>query len=88
MYPGAKVRVITREVRYYAKTRRHSTPLFRELTRRARLRDFARSRVKIISARQFKGAHERHVKAAPPFTCVRACSRAISRVSMVNTFEV
>ena len=69
---------------------RHSTPLFRELTRRARgyvrRRNFARSRVKIISARQFKGMHERRVKAAPPFTSVRACSRAISRVSMVNTF--
>ena len=32
--PGAKVRVITREARY-------STPLFRELTRRARLREEA-----------------------------------------------
>ena len=93
MYPGAKVRVITREARYYAKTRAFASfyAIFRELTRRARLRDFARSRVKIISARQFKGAHERCVKAAPlsrAFVRVHARSRAISRVSMVNTFEV
>ena len=66
---------------------RHSTPLFRELTWRARLRDFARSRVKLISARQFKGAHERCVKAAPPFTRVRACSRAISRVSTLSAYK-
>ena len=95
--PGEKVRVITREARYYAKTRafasfyahaRHYFASSRGARGYVRRRNFARSRVKIISARQFKGAHERCVKAAPPFTRVRACSRAISRVSMVNTFEV
>ena len=40
-HPGAKVRVITREARYYAKTRAFASfyALFRELTRRARLRE-------------------------------------------------
>ena len=36
----------------------------------------------------FHYVNERCAKAARPFTRVRACSRAISRVSMVNTFEV
>ena len=94
MYLGEKVRVITREARYYAKNSRvrvilrHYFASSRGAHGYVRRRNFARSRVKIISARQFKGAHERCVKAAPPFTRVRACSRAISRVSMVNTFEV
>ena len=48
-------------------------------------RDFAQSHVKIINARQFKGAYERCVKAALEDP---AHSRAISRLSMVNTFEV
>ena len=90
-YPGAKVRVITREVRYYSRVRiilRHYFASSRCVRGYMRMRNFARSRVKIISARQFKGAHERCVKATPPFTRVRACSRAISCVSMVNTFEV
>ena len=88
-HPGAKVRVITREARYTHS--RHSMPYFassRSARGYVRRRNFAQSRVKIISARQFKGAHERCVKAACPFTRVRACSRAISRVSMVNTFVV
>ena len=37
VYPGEKVRVITRKL---ARSR-HSTPLFRELTRRAQLREEA-----------------------------------------------
>ena len=44
-----------------------------------------RSRVKVIIARQFKGTHERCVKAALEDP---AHLREFSRVSMVNTFEV
>ena len=86
--PGCKG---SREARYYAKTRAFAS-FYAIISRGARgyvrRRNFARSRVKIISTRQFKGAHERCVKAARPFTRIHACSRAISRVSMVNTFEV
>ena len=66
IHPGAKVRVITREARYYAKTRalarvilRHYFASSRGARGYVRRRYFARSRVKIISARQFKGARER-----------------------------
>ena len=31
---------------------------------------------------------QRFAEGPRPFTCVRACSRAISRASMVNAFEV
>ena len=80
VYPGAKVRVNTREAWYYAKTRAFASLyaiISRASSRSARCyvrrRNFARSRVKIISARQFKGVHERCVKAAPPFTRDLAC---------------
>ena len=89
MYPGAKVHVITREARYYAKTRAFTSCHYFASPRGARDcvtgRDFARSRMKIISARQFKGAHERCVKATledPTHL------REFVRVSMVNAFEV
>ena len=62
MYPGEKVRVITREARYYTRKLvilRHYFASSRGARGYVRRRNFARSRVKIISARQFKGAHQR-----------------------------
>ena len=88
--PGAKVRVITREARYYMKTCAFVS-CYAIITRAHAARgcvtrhNFARSRVKVISARQFKGVHERCVKAALEDP---AQSREFSHVSMVNAFEV
>ena len=63
MYPGAKDRVITREARYNTITRAFAS--FYAIISRAHVaRAVTRQCVKIISARQFKGAHKRCVKVA------------------------
>ena len=68
--PGAKVRGL----RVRRGILRHYFASSRGARGYVRRRNFARSRVKIISARQFKVAHERCVKAARPFmrdfTCI------------------
>ena len=87
MYPGCKCsRDYAREARYYAKTRAFAS-YYATSSRGARgyvrdrsivrRRNFARSHVKIISARsvqrRYIGAHGRCVEAAR----VRACSRLV-----------